>query len=290
MSAAVHVALLGFTAFEQQSIAACLRLTERSGSSLVLTDRVADCRLAVVNADNDAAVAEVTRQGLLGCSLMLGQRRHPGVAMQLARPINPTRVLRALQEMMAKETAASPAVQRALDDLAEVTATLAGHVRPRETARAWAEGAAAEATLPARRSGPDPVLVVDRDDAASRFIASQLDDFGFRVQLVRSAEAALEAAATQRFEWVFVDATLAVTGGRKLGTAIRELSRQRGTAAPTVVVLAEPDTPLGVLADTGSEAYLLRPLAAGALHKLVADREVERQAFAPTVRTPSTRF
>ncbi len=292
MSAAVPVALLGFTAFEQQNIAACLRLTDRSGSSLVLTDRIADCRLAVVNADDSAAVAEVTRQGLLGRSLMLGQRPHPGAGMRLARPINPTGVLRALQQMARQETPASPAVQRALDDLAEVTATLAGHERPREMARAWAEGAtsAAEAKRPDRRGEPDPVLVVDRDDVASRFIGSQLDGFGFQVQHVRSAEAALDLAATQRYEWVFVDAKLAVAKGCKLGTAIRDLSRQRGTAAPAVVVMAEPDTPLTVLADTGCESYLLRPLASGALRKLVADREVARQAFAPTVRTPSTRF
>ncbi len=157
MSALVRISLVGFTSFEHSNFETYFRLTHQPDQPFVLTDRIADCRLAVVNADDDAAVAEVTCQNKLGCSLMLGNRRREGAALQLARPINLNLVVRALNELAQREPPVSRAVQRVLDDLAHVTATLAGHMRPREMAADWAGGGGGPA---AARKAPPPTVIV----------------------------------------------------------------------------------------------------------------------------------
>lgn len=297
MSALVRIALLGFTSFEHSNFDTYFRLTSRPNQPFVLTDRIADCRLAVVNADDDAAVAEVTRQDKLGCSLMLGHRRREGAALQLPRPINLSLVVRALQDLARQEPPASRAVQRVLDDLAAVTATLAGHVRPREMAAAWAGGGGSPAAAAdprhhhrtrQRRGSPDHVLVVDAQDGARRFIASQLERFGFQVHLARDADEALDRIAARHFELVFVDLACADARGGNACAAIRRRAAGRKAPPPAVIVMAEPHTPVANLPDAGCDAYLLRPLTAEALLKVVGDREVAQQAFARTTQTAST--
>ncbi len=304
MSALVRIALVGFTSFEHANFEAYFRLTERPNQHFVLTDRIADCRLAVVNADDELAVADVTRQDKLACSLMLGKRLREGAAMQLPRPINLTLVVRALEELAQHEPPASRAVQRVLDDLAEVTAALAGHIHPREQAAAWATLGGSGASAPAprrsgrsdrhratheRRSGLDHILVVDAHDGALRFIVNQLERFGFQAHLARSAEEALDRVARRHFEFVFIDVSWAEVQGRNTCDAIRRLAGERDAPPPTVVVLADEDTPVAQLPDEGCDAYLLHPLAPEALLKVVGDREVARHAFAPTAHTASTR-
>lgn len=302
MSAVIRIALVGFTSFEHDNFDSYFRLAERPVQPFVLTARIAECRLAVVNADDDAAVAEVTRQDKLSSSLMLGNKLREGAAMQLTRPINLTLVVRALDELAQHEPPASRAVQRVLDDLAQVTATLSGHINPREMAAAWAEGEATWDEPPPprhpgngrnsatreRRSGLDHILVVDAHDGAMRFIVNQLERFGFQLHLARSAEEALDRIARRHFELVFVDVSLAHAQGRNTCAAIRQLAARRETPPPTVVVMADEDTPVAQLPEEGCDAYLLRPLAAGALLKVVGDREVAKHAFARTAHTAST--
>lgn len=298
----VRIALVGFSSFEHANFDAYFRLTERPNQHFVLTDRIAHCRLAVVNADDDKAVAEVTRQDKLGCSLMLGSPLREGAAMQLARPINLTLVVRALEELAQREPPVSRAVRRVLDDLAEVTNTLAGHIRPREMAAAWAEAQGVDKARPAdgrpggrtsrpqgeRRSGPDHILVVDKHEDALRFIVHELGRFGFQAHLARSANEALEQVASRHFEFIFVDVSLADAQGWNTCASLQQLAAQRDAPAPTVVVLADEDTPVADLPDEGCDAYLLRPLAAPALLKVVGEREVAKHAFARTAHTAST--
>lgn len=302
MSAVIRVALVGFTSFEHDNFDSYFRLAERPVQPFVLTARIAECRLAVVNADDDAAVAEVTRQDKLSSSLMLGNKLREGAAMQLTRPINLTLVVRALEELAQHEPPASRAVQRVLDDLAQVTATLAGHIRPRELAAAWADdgdpaaapperrsqGKSHQAANRERRSGLDHILIVDGHDGAMRFMVNQLERFGFQLHLARSADEALDRIARRHFELVFVDVSLADAQGRNTCVAIRHLAARRNAPPPTVVVMADEDTPVAYLPDEGCDAYLLRPLAADALLKVVGDREVAKHAFARTAHTAGT--
>lgn len=300
----VRIALVGFSSFEHANFDSYFRLTDRPNQHFVLTDRIAECRLAVVNADDDKAVAEVTRQDKLGCSLMLGNQLREGAAMQLARPINLTLVVRALEELAQREPPVSRAVRRVLDDLAEVTATLAGHIRPREMAAAWADAQGAGDAQPSaagnggragrgkakgdRRSGLDHILVVDGHDGALRFIVHELERFGFQAHLARSADEALDRVARRHFEFIFVDVSLADVQGRNTCAALQRLAARRDAPAPTVVVLADEDTPVADLPDDGCDAYLLRPLVAEALLKVVGEREVAKHAFARTAHTAST--
>lgn len=67
MSALVHIALVGITSFEHSNFDTYFRLTDRPDQPFVLSDRSAACRLAVVNADDDAAVADLPDAGCDAC-------------------------------------------------------------------------------------------------------------------------------------------------------------------------------------------------------------------------------
>lgn len=60
------------------------------------------CDTAVVNADDEAAVAEVQGHGKLGRALLLGATPSSGAGAQLARPINLMLVVRALDTLSLK--------------------------------------------------------------------------------------------------------------------------------------------------------------------------------------------
>ena len=302
MSAAIRIALVGFTSFEHHTFESYFRLAEQSEPHYQLTDHITECRLAVVNADDDHAYADIVRHAKLGVSLMLGNTPREGAVEQLPRPIDLNMVVRALDDLVARTPPLSRAVQRVLDDLVIVTQTLGGEINPRELA---ARHAAGPVPGPERRhlererhrgKGParpelDHILVVDRGDSVMRFMVQHLERFGFQLHRVCSAAEAIEKAARRHHEFVFVDASLADPRGLGTCLAIKQHSCASAQPPPTVVVLVRQHTAVIDLPDAsaGCDDYLLRPLQQGALLKLVGDREVTKTAFASTAHTASTR-
>lgn len=221
MGAAIRIALVGFTSFEHNTFEAYFRLAEQREPHYQLTDHLTECRLAVVNADDDHACADIVRHSKLGVSLMLGNTPREGAVEQLPRPINLNMVVRALDDLVARTPPLSRAVQRVLDDLAIVTQTLSGHINPRELA---AHHTAGSSPSPVRRGeGParpelGHVLVVDRDDSVMRSMVQHLERFGFQLHRVCGAAEAIDKVAQRHHEFVFVDASLADPQG--LGTCL----------------------------------------------------------------------
>jgi CheY-like chemotaxis protein len=284
MSPVVRVALVGFTPFERDTFNAFFRLAPRREPSYQLTDGVASCDLAVVNADDALCVAAVRQQGVLGRTLMLGATPQPGAAEQLPRPADLLLVLRALDSVMLKAQAPSPSVLRVLDDLATVTNTIAANIDPRRLAAAAAAEPAVDLLLPVRRRVLDHILVVDSNDLALRFMATHLERFGFQVHLARSGVEAIERVSKRHFEFVFLDATLEGLDAFHTCKAIKRNTYADNRPTPTVVMLTRRGMPVDQFRSgaAGSDAVLEKPLREKDLLKVVGNREVIKHAYVET--------
>jgi two-component system, cell cycle response regulator len=301
----VAVALIGFSKFERATFESFFRLATQRSPAYVLATDVAQCAVAIANAEDEAGVAELMRHGKLARCIALGSTPRPGVAQQLPRPINLMLVVRALDALVKThsitgEPTPSPAVQRVLNDLASVTAALAPDVDTRALA---AKGAPAPprpaATMPkplppqaaaAERQGMDHILVVDDSDIALRFMATHLQRFGFEVHLVRSGAEAIERVARRHFEFVFLDVMMEGLDGFQTCKQIKRSTYPDNRPPPTVVMLTSRGTAVDKLRGTmaGADTYLTKPLSENDLLKVVGDREVSLHAYKNTAAAANT--
>lgn len=300
MSTALRVALKGFTTFEHATFDSFFRLAHQRTPAYVLVDGLQDCEHAVVNADDEAAVAEVMRQGRLGCALMLGATQRPGAAQQLPRPINLMLVMRALDALALQPAPESPGVRRVLDDLVSMTSALPPDVDTRALAASAAAAARAPARPPAADAPPagagpgrprmDHILVVDGSDVALRFMATHLQRFGFQVHLARSGAEAVDRVSRRHFEFVFLNVMLDGLDGFHTCKAIKRSTYPDNRPPPTVVMLSSRGATVDRLRGTmaGADAYLTKPLDEAELLKVVGDREVALHAYADTADGSNT--
>jgi two-component system, cell cycle response regulator len=327
MSPSVRVAVLGFSKFERATFESFFRLAHKRQPRYELVTDLAQCELAIVNADDDLSVAKVSQANRLGASLMLGSKPREGAADQVARPINLMLVVRALDQMAhalpqrpdeaaagAAPDAQTPAAAgpREPDRLALLQPVHAEHWAgvpmlhasppPRTGPAPAAPQAAAPAPQPATPAGGAPdaapgaraamdhILVVDDSDIALRFMAQQLSRFGFEIHLARSGQEAIERVAKRHFEFVFLDVTMVGLDGFLTCKVIKRSDYPGNRQPPTVVMVTSRNTPVDRLRGTmaGADAYLTKPLDAAELLKVVGDREVARHAFADTAQAANT--
>jgi two-component system, cell cycle response regulator len=140
------------------------------------------------------------------------------------------------------------------------------------------------------RSGLDHILVVDDSDIALRFMANNLQRFGFQVHLARSGAEAIERVARRHFEFVFLDVMMEGLDGFHTCKSIKRSTYPDNRPPPTVVMLTSRDTAVDKLRGTmaGADAYLTKPLREADLLKVVGDREVAMHAYADTAHAAST--
>lgn len=291
MSPAVRVALIGFTRFERDHIEAGLQPGGERDPVYVLADSLATCSVAVVNADHEASVAEVTRQGRLGSAVMLGTTLRPGAAVQLPRPLSLAPLLQALDALVQATPPMSAAVQRVHEDLARLV------VRPRPAASPGGfmpviEGraAAAPAAPQPKQAVVDHVLIFDEDDAVLRFMAAHLERFGFEVHLVRSGAQAIESVARHHFAFVFLATGLEGADGFHICKTLKRRAYPGRRAPPTVVLLLEQEAAVNRLRAelAGADACLAKPLNAERLLSVVGAPEVNLQTDAQTTRASNS--
>jgi len=301
MSTVRRVALTGFTTFERATFESFFRLAQQRTPAYVLADTLKDCDCAVVNADDEAGVAEVMRQDRMGRALMLGATPRPGAAQQLPRPINLMLVVRALDVMAMQPPALSKNIKRVLDDLMSLTSALPPRVDTR--ALAATAGAARPQPLPVPlpvplpaaaaplllADGPehlrlDHILVVDGSDEALRFMATHLQRFGFQVHLARSGTEAIDRVARRHFEFVFLDVLMDGLDGFHTCKVIKRNTYPDNRPPPMVVLLTRPGASVDRMRGTmaGADGYLTKPLIEADLLKVVGDREVTLHAYADT--------
>ena len=270
----------------------------------VLTEDLASCSVAVVNADHEPSVEGVLRQGRMASAVMLGTTPRPGAAAQLPRPFSMAALWRELQALVQASPAVSAAVQRVQDELARFGARPVRtdgrtdgrtdvHTGGRtDLGRSAADPprTAGNAAAPRRgRTALDHVLVVDESDAVLRFMADHLQRFGFQLHLVRDGTQAIERVARHHFEWVFVATGLDGLDGFHLCKTIKLKSQARQRPSPTVVLLLDRDDAVHHLRarQAGADACLPKPLHGDALLRLLGKPE-RQQAEPQSTRAAST--
>ncbi len=271
MSPAVRVALIGFTPFERAHLEAGLKAVREGAPVFALTEELAACSLAIVDADHEAAVAAVVEQGRLAGCLMLGGTPRRGAWAQLPRPIQLPQLLRLLDGMARAAPPMSPAVQRVQDDLARLQ-------QPQAARR------------PKRRPRLDHILVVDDSDTVLRFMAEQLARFGFQAHLAHGGVEALERVARRHFEFVFLATGMDGLDGFHTCRLIKRNPYPHPRKPPTVVLMLSDDAPVLRLRaeQADADSWLIKPLHAEPLLRVVGEREVRLQAEAQTTRAATT--
>jgi two-component system cell cycle response regulator len=302
MSPAIRVALIGFTPFEREHIEAALQPTEDRRPVYVRARDLAACSLAVVNADDEMAVNEVTSKGRLASVVMLGTTPRPGAAAQLPRPISLAALLRTMDGLAQSPPPMSAAVERVQEDLARLLAHAHEAEAPPAPAAPSARSAAmpliqgrhvdTAAVAPAPAAQLDHILVVDDDDLALRFMAAELERFGFELHRVRSGAQAIDLAARRRFEFVFLATDLDGLDGFHTCKTLKHRLNPHDLRPPSVVLLLGQDAAVDRLRAemAGADACLVKPLNVQALMRVIGQRQRWRPTDEPTTRASSSMF
>jgi CheY-like chemotaxis protein len=242
--------LLGFSPFERHQLETVLRLAAARAVRYRLEADAGQAELAVVDADDAAALAALQRLGLP--ALRVGGSPVDGAA-PLARPINVAQVVRALDALARRGPPPSPPVQRALDELAHV----AGVPPPWPRAR---------------------LLVAAQEATATPLLLAPLQRAGCELLRVRSGHEAIERARDDTLDLVVIDAGLDGLDGYHACRSIKQRAQAEGRRAPPVVLLAAgPAAVHRVRAElAGADGLLEAPLDAEALLALLPPRGGKR--------------
>jgi CheY-like chemotaxis protein len=270
MSLPHPVALQGFRAFERSSLASYFRLASNRSPAYEQVEAMADAQFLIVDADQPDAVAAATSAGRLADSVFIGDQAPAATASCLARPIDPLKVLRELDALVAR-VQAQQEIRRA------ATAPPTGLRGPRTVIRTprplpvRGTGFVAIPTLP-----PPPVplaprhsnmaLLVDDSEIALRFLETRLQPLGLCTERATSSGKALERLARQTYDFIFIDVDLGDASELDGMALCQHLKRQHHHAgdgpAPLLAIVSafhsEVDRARGALA--GADAYFGKPL------------------------------
>ncbi len=111
MSRSHHVALLGFSEFERNTLASYLRLAKHRMPRYELSLDVAGADFLIADAEHAPSVRLVTLTERMDETVFIGPAAPPGATAWMMRPIDPMHVLRELDTMVAAAWAAAPPAQ-----------------------------------------------------------------------------------------------------------------------------------------------------------------------------------
>lgn len=228
-----HVALLGFSRFERQTLAAYLKRSDAHSPAYVLVDDIVDADMLVADADHLGALDQVQALARTRDAIFVGSSAPDGALGWMMRPLDPMQVLRVLDSSRSVQLQA---------------AQLAGPHPPAPRQRRFAPQPSAPALQPTRRvsDGAAPqkrlrraeALVVHGDDGALSDVAQRLSTLGWTVREVRGSQAALAAIAAAPAAFVLIDGAL--DDGADALSLCRHLKQRRDprAAVPAVVLIA----------------------------------------------------
>lgn len=231
-----RIALCGFSEFEYRAMHfSFAHPTGFHESEYDLVDALADADFAVVDADSKPAVKGVIQSGRVAQAVFVGVEAPRGAAWHLQRPIDPTRILRTLDELTTRHSRGAAITQpgdlRDLPTLHDIVALpqapieaaavmppMTGSQAPQSAAKAAARAKARRARLASDRTDPataEPLrdaLVLDADAVSNTVLCALLERFGFQAHSVTSIAQAEEQLAQRPFAAVFLDIALDDTG------------------------------------------------------------------------------
>ena len=282
-----RIALCGFSDFEYRAMH--FSFQHPSGfheSTYDVVDALSDADFAVVDSDSKPAVKGVVQSGRVAQAVFVGTDAPIGAARHLRRPIDPTRILRTLDELTTRpagvDVPTRPGVLRDLPTLMDIVALPqapieAAAVMPptagspsQGAAKAAARAKARRARMASDRTEPgsaEPLrdaLVLDADGVANTLLCALLERFGFQAHSVASAEQATAQLEQRAFAAVFLDIGLD-DAGIALLQRIRALPAPWPHAGPAVLMvtahLDPSDRVRAALAGLGEP--LTKPLGRG---------------------------
>jgi CheY-like chemotaxis protein len=242
------VVIEGFSPFERSALASYFRLAASRSPAYQLVDELDLADFVIADTDQRAALDRVLAAGRERDTVFVGAQAPAGALCWLQRPIEPTRIVRELDALVAQRRSA---------------------YAPREPApptEVYKPDPTPSASRPPRGSGGGrAVLVVEDSGIARKFLAQRLSQLGYQVQAARSGELAIELLRQRSFAIVFADIVLGPPGsidGLRLCQHIKQRAEAAQTAAVAVVLVTglsgAMDRVRGSLA--GCDAYLTKPL------------------------------
>ncbi len=262
-----RVALEGFSEFERGMLASFFRLAESRTPAYVHVNDSAQSDLIVANADQAPLLERIVATRRVNDTVFVGSKAPAEAIARVERPIEPTQILRELDQLVALRTvrigldfelpvAGLPPAPSSVDLLLHDISLPSAH-EPADDAP------------PAGHGGGRAVLVVDDSPIARKFLDARLQRLGYAVQTAASGEHAIELAARQRFSVVFLDMALAPAGtagsqldGLQVCQQIRQRAQQWGETAPAIVFVTGNASPAERVRGSlvGCDGYLTKPL------------------------------
>lgn len=283
MSRLYKVILVGFSAFEQQTLESCFRLSRGRIPAYEPTDELADADVVIADADRADALQTLTRAGRLHDAVFVGDRIPPGAVASTHRPIDPMQVWRALDRLIVHRAGVRPAPYPApvpVRVTGEAAAAPRAEPVPVATApagrpRRLSGHAVAQLALARCREAKDlaDVLMVDSSEVALRHLERRLHELGLKTQRAAGSGEALQLLSRGPYCAVFMDVELGEHSELDGLALCQHLRQQRGGGgAPLLFMLSAHAAPVDRVRGTlaGCDDYLAKPLDDDRLHELLA--------------------
>jgi len=239
-------------------LASFFRLAESRTPAYAHVNDSTQCDLIVANADQAQLLEQIVASRRVNDTVFVGANAPSQAIARVERPIEPTQILRELDQLVALRTVRIgldlelPMPMPSLQSVPDTVDLLLHDIAP-----------------PVGHGGGRAVLVVDDSAIARKFLDARLQRLGYAVQTAGNGERAIELAACHRFSIVFLDVGLASAGtagpeldGLEVCQSIRQRARQCGEAAPAVVFVTGSASPAQRVRGSlvGCDGYLTKPL------------------------------
>ena len=321
MPAPIPVAILGFARADRLALAASLQRNARRTPAYDSVLGVDDARFVIADASQPAVVALLRALGRTGDAVFVGAGAPADGAAHLPGPVDPAKVQRQLDALLARRDGApahpvpAPAAPGAAAAHVAHQAPPAPPAQPAQPAQPARPVRPAAPAVLAPPHAPSPwhkardaarqkreaqrqplaparALLVDDSEIALHFLRRQLERYGLQTDFARHSDRALDLLTHHRYGFVFLDLDLgddSRVDGLTLCHQIRTRLLHPGGQPPMVVMVSAFHDPVyqvrGTLA--GAEAHLGKPLDPQALDRLMQRKGLRvSAAAAPTAWPP----
>ena len=152
-----RIVLCGFSEFEYRAMFFSFQHPGEGEMGYEVVDAIADADFALVDADSKPAVKGVVLSGRLSRAVFVGSIAPPGAGALVPRPIDLSRIMRALSDVSARHAVAPPAepIVRYLDGDDEIT--LSEPPLLTDSVPLWSEPVWSESLAPLPAPAPAPI-------------------------------------------------------------------------------------------------------------------------------------